>query len=352
MFSKIASKAGEKYGSEERGKKVAGAILKRIRAKHMKEDSSFNTALQELVSYSKMTASGVSKPVTKAQDYSQTDEAPAPTETKPVVGSSSRPNAAQAMSKLDAMPKPKAPASAVAGRTKYVGSQNIRPAAPAQAAPAQTSSARPKVNAPLPPVKPAEIKGSVTSAPRTSTVPSSGGSTSTTGPTPVGGANIGPNAGRTTAPKPAASTPVAKPAATTSTDTYSGGRNKAAFDAAFNKARELGGSTARFTFDNKQYQAAKTKDEYVSSKAQKDVNIGDLSKNVAPTATPASITPTSSSGGSSNPPGASTGDVTPKGTSDAMRDPEYGRQKKETGSSQQTFAESFVSVGTNKYRIV
>jgi hypothetical protein len=38
MFSKIAAKAGEKYGSEERGKKVAGAILKRIRAKHMKED--------------------------------------------------------------------------------------------------------------------------------------------------------------------------------------------------------------------------------------------------------------------------------------------------------------------------
>ena len=38
MFSKIASKAGEKYGSEERGKKVAGAILKRIRAKHMKEE--------------------------------------------------------------------------------------------------------------------------------------------------------------------------------------------------------------------------------------------------------------------------------------------------------------------------
>lgn len=41
MFAKIAAKAGEKYGSEERGKKVAGAILKRIRAKHMKEDSSF-----------------------------------------------------------------------------------------------------------------------------------------------------------------------------------------------------------------------------------------------------------------------------------------------------------------------
>ena len=41
MFSKIAAKAGEKYGSEERGKKVAGAILKKIRAKHVKEDSSF-----------------------------------------------------------------------------------------------------------------------------------------------------------------------------------------------------------------------------------------------------------------------------------------------------------------------
>ena len=39
MFSKIAAKAGEKYGSEERGKKVAGAILKRIRAKHMKENN-------------------------------------------------------------------------------------------------------------------------------------------------------------------------------------------------------------------------------------------------------------------------------------------------------------------------
>lgn len=38
-FSKIAAKAGKKYGSEERGKAVAGAILKRIRAKHMKEDT-------------------------------------------------------------------------------------------------------------------------------------------------------------------------------------------------------------------------------------------------------------------------------------------------------------------------
>jgi hypothetical protein len=38
MFSKIAKKAGERYGSEERGKKVAGAVLAKIRAKHMKEE--------------------------------------------------------------------------------------------------------------------------------------------------------------------------------------------------------------------------------------------------------------------------------------------------------------------------
>ena len=35
MFSKIAASAAKKYGSEERGKKVAGAILKKLR---MKED--------------------------------------------------------------------------------------------------------------------------------------------------------------------------------------------------------------------------------------------------------------------------------------------------------------------------
>ena len=38
-FKMIAKKAGERYGSEERGKKVAGAILAKIRAKHMKEDT-------------------------------------------------------------------------------------------------------------------------------------------------------------------------------------------------------------------------------------------------------------------------------------------------------------------------
>ena len=36
-FAKIAKSAGEEYGSAERGKKVAGAILAKIRAKHMKD---------------------------------------------------------------------------------------------------------------------------------------------------------------------------------------------------------------------------------------------------------------------------------------------------------------------------
>lgn len=33
MFSKIAASAGKKYGSKEAGKRVAGAILKKLRAK-------------------------------------------------------------------------------------------------------------------------------------------------------------------------------------------------------------------------------------------------------------------------------------------------------------------------------
>lgn len=48
-FSMIAKKAGERYGSEERGKKVAGAILKKIRAKHMKEEQ-----IDEIVQKSQM----------------------------------------------------------------------------------------------------------------------------------------------------------------------------------------------------------------------------------------------------------------------------------------------------------
>jgi len=37
MFGKIAASAAKRYGSEERGKKVAGAVLAKLRAKSMKE---------------------------------------------------------------------------------------------------------------------------------------------------------------------------------------------------------------------------------------------------------------------------------------------------------------------------
>lgn len=39
QFAKIAKKAGEKYGSEEKGKKVAGAVLKKLRAKESINES-------------------------------------------------------------------------------------------------------------------------------------------------------------------------------------------------------------------------------------------------------------------------------------------------------------------------
>lgn len=38
MFGKIAASAAKRYGSEERGKKVAGAVLAKLRAKSMKEE--------------------------------------------------------------------------------------------------------------------------------------------------------------------------------------------------------------------------------------------------------------------------------------------------------------------------
>jgi hypothetical protein len=59
QFSKIAKSAAKKYGSEERGKKVAGAILSRIRAKHMKEEN-----LEELSAFGKAFAAA------KGQNFS------------------------------------------------------------------------------------------------------------------------------------------------------------------------------------------------------------------------------------------------------------------------------------------
>ena len=49
MFGKIAASAAKKYGSEERGKKVAGAVLAKLRAKHMKEEADLIESVTETV---------------------------------------------------------------------------------------------------------------------------------------------------------------------------------------------------------------------------------------------------------------------------------------------------------------
>lgn len=128
--------------------------------------------------------------------------------------------------------------------------------------------------------------------------------------------------------------------ATATGDTYSGGRNKAAFDTAFNKAREIGGASAKFKFDGKDYQAAKTKDEYVPSSKQNTVDIGDLSKNVAP-AKPAAAT-------TDNTPSNAQTQTTPNATSASTPKPDD--ENKAKGSVKPMH--ECVQVGSNKYRIV
>jgi hypothetical protein len=82
--------------------------------------------------------------------------------------------------------------------------------------------------------------------------------------------------------------------------------------------------------------------------------VGNDAPAAAPTPAPAPSTssPPVEKGGSSNPPGAATGDVTPK-AAPATSEPEVGRQKKDAGTpaASPTVAES-VQVGANKYRIV
>lgn len=91
-FEKIAKKAAKEYGSEESGKKVAGAVLKNIRKKHMKEDNDYDMndvrdhegemILNQLMSISEKSArlakmideddqfeAWVQAKITKAEDY-------------------------------------------------------------------------------------------------------------------------------------------------------------------------------------------------------------------------------------------------------------------------------------------
>jgi len=60
MFSKIAKSAGERYGSKERGEKVAGAVLAKLRAKESVEESDMDeSALQAYLGKKKYGETGM-----------------------------------------------------------------------------------------------------------------------------------------------------------------------------------------------------------------------------------------------------------------------------------------------------
>ena len=60
MFSKIAKSAGERYGSKERGEKVAGAVLAKLRAKESVEESDMDeSALQAYLGKKKYGDAGM-----------------------------------------------------------------------------------------------------------------------------------------------------------------------------------------------------------------------------------------------------------------------------------------------------
>ena len=60
MFSKIAKSAGERYGSKERGEKVAGAVLAKLRAKESVEESDMDeSALQAYLGKKKYGEQGM-----------------------------------------------------------------------------------------------------------------------------------------------------------------------------------------------------------------------------------------------------------------------------------------------------
>ena len=73
-FAKIAASAAERYGSEERGKKVAGAVLKKIRAKNISEEEGEETREGGAVQYNGKPV--VSPTATRAGDSSASRPAP------------------------------------------------------------------------------------------------------------------------------------------------------------------------------------------------------------------------------------------------------------------------------------
>ena len=240
-----------------------------------------------------------------------------------------RPTDAQALAKLNSMPKPAAPAAAQVGRTQAVGSQNIRPAGSTNAG----------------------GSGSVTMAPRPPVRPTS--------------------LGTTTRP-PAAST-ATKPGVVSKSDLDTYRKNVGNPNATLGQyMNDLKGLTARKGGANDPSVIQKRLDPkglkaFDPSKAEK-------AQGPEQSAAPAPATPRTDS----SVPGASTAVTTPKGGSDAMT-PNYGRESdpldrtnspvsgsrhqggagldnekeaKNRTSQNSQIAESVVSVGANKYRIV
>jgi hypothetical protein len=131
MFSKVAKKAGERYGSEERGKKVAGAILKRIRAKHMEENT-----LDEVVAAAELAKSGL----TLGQYMNKQRGLTA------VKGGKNDPSSSSFSGTKPAAPSVPTPPSKPESMTL--------PRIDTGPAPGPASVPNPKVNAPLPPTRP------------------------------------------------------------------------------------------------------------------------------------------------------------------------------------------------------
>lgn len=82
QFAKIAKSAGEKYGSEERGKKVAGAILAKIRSKHgMKEEAELDECDMLDTSLSDVDASAKGEVYKKSSEKTTAPTKPTGTKT-------------------------------------------------------------------------------------------------------------------------------------------------------------------------------------------------------------------------------------------------------------------------------
>ena len=365
MFSKIAKKAGEKYGSEERGKKVAGAILAKIRAKHMKEDQSFKSArvteskklgLDKTVSednFAKGVAATLAGPSSwpKALNYFGKSARTAgravdqsrlawmnmldPEQAKEAgyKDDEKKPSSDSKSSELPPSPVSDVADKAIQGVQKLIGTDNSpeskeradRAAAANKVASDRDADLRKGANTPGAP------------NPATDTTPPPKSKTSTPAPTPDD--------------KPEAKAP----------ETSSTTKPAMSFSQAYRAAREKGGSKAQFQWTSPKtgktgtFQAAATKKEYVPMSQQTKVDIGTSS-----TPTPAP-TPAAKPAGIPAVPKPTSSPVAPQGSIGKLVPPSNaGIGQPSTGSSLgANFAKQppsslkeEVQVGNYKYRIV